>query len=100
VSRVRGARSLVPLRESGQFPTGVKEVVAMCVPMAIQLRKGRGMEAKKRLWRLECNRCGFTLGFGEAAKPTCPECGESLHMHSYDPEEIQQDCKESKTNAG
>jgi rRNA maturation endonuclease Nob1 len=41
------------------------------------------MKKPKRQWRLECNRCGFTLGFGEASKPDCPECGENMHIHSY-----------------
>jgi hypothetical protein len=30
VSRVRNARGTAPLRESGQFPTEVKQVLAMC----------------------------------------------------------------------
>ena len=30
MSPVRGARGSVPLRESGHFPPGVKEALAMC----------------------------------------------------------------------
>jgi rRNA maturation endonuclease Nob1 len=47
------------------------------------------MQTDKRRWRLQCTACGFTLGFGEAAKPTCPECGKPLHIHSYDKEEAE-----------
>jgi hypothetical protein len=45
VSPVRGARGSVPLRESGQFPPGVKEALAMCGPG----REGAYRQAEAKL---------------------------------------------------
>ena len=37
MSRVKGTRDAVPLRESGPFPTGVKEALALFAPSTITI---------------------------------------------------------------
>lgn len=35
-------------------------------------------------WWLQCNRCGWKLESGAAAKNECPECGGGLNIHSLE----------------